>query len=65
MTEKAAGRRIDASEPAHPPGATLTRSMRFAPPANDNALPLLVRLGVAAGAAGLLALAAAAVHLLG
>ena len=65
MIEKSAERRIDASEPAHRGRAALTRTMTFHPPANDNALPLGRRLSIAAGAAAILAAAAALLHFFG
>jgi hypothetical protein len=65
MIEKSAERRIDALEPRRRLGATLTRTMNMPPPANDNALPLIVRLSLAVGAAAVLAGAATLVHLFG
>ena len=65
MVEKSAERRIDASEPPHGGRAALTRTMVFPPPANDNALPLSYRLTLAAGAAALLAAAAALIQFFG
>ena len=63
MIEKSAERRTDALAPARRVGATVTRTMRFPPPANDNALPLVLRLSLGAAAAAVLLAAAGLIQL--